>query len=356
MALESPKPVSDPAYHHRESSLTPPVFFGRDAERLGLAGIRADTPEGRQVYMNLFAGYTTAPDGERADRLPKYMHPKRRGAFEMIVSDPKDSSVLGEVAGDTRIEGVRLKARAAVAGYIEKHAEVKVTKKAEAEKCRPKTGRKAWRKTEGLIMVGWDHPATRAGDPNRHWHLVVMNLSHDRQEGIWKGIDLYHVDKAAASKVYRDAMRKGLHELGYKTRAKGSEYEIVGVPAEVKAKFSSRRNGIAGKIEEFEGKTGKSLSKEAKRKFGVYDRPEKGPDMPLADRQKAWRARLSPDQFAAVMGVVRKAYQRVKERVFEKSLSRWHEGIAQHASKLRDSVAFQEPEVPVRSRDNARSR
>lgn len=355
MAIESPQPVKDPHYHYGEASLTPPVFFGNGAERLGIAGMRADTPEGKQVYMNLFEGYTTGNDGERIDVL-HYRRKDRRGAFQYVITDPKDPSILREIGGDTRIDGLREKARAAAADYIERNAEVKVTKKSELGKVKPKVGRLVRRKTDNLVMVMWTHGATRDGDPSNHGHLVVFNISHDQKESVKKGIELYHVGTAKVAKVYRDAMKKGLNELGYKTRPKGNEYEIVGVPAEVKAPFSSRTNRINERIEDFEQKKGIKLMPEAKRKFSKFDIPEKQPNITHEERRKGWIARLTTPQFKAIVGVVSKAMAVVRQRILDRDFSRWQGDISRHASKLRSNMILHETEAPERSRNNGRSR
>lgn len=344
MAVEAPRPIKDRDYHFREDSLTPPVFFGHEAERQGIAGIRADTSEGKTIYMNLFDGYATGENGEREDLL-HYRHPKRRGAFEYVVSDPKDPSIYGEVLGDNRIESVRLKARALVARFIEENAEVKVTKQSEIEKFKPKVGKLVRRKTNSLAMVGWDHVGTRESDPGRHWHLVAFNISHDKREGKNKAIELYHIDKPKLTRIYRDAMRKGLHELGYKTKREGNEYRIVGTPPEVKALFSRRTNGINDKIAKFEEKTGKELKVEKKKKFSSFDIPEKSPNMPLPERRKGWLSRLTDSQKQSLANVVSKAKKSVTR-------SRWRSGLQNHL----DNIRRQSVDRPIERSRNERER
>ncbi len=343
--------MADAKYFLKETTLTPPVFFGQGAERLGIAGLRIDTKEGHRVYLNLFDGYATDGNGERDAKLPKYMHPERRGAFQIVTNDPKDVSIAGEVAGDTRIESVRLKAREAVARYVEENAQVKVTKKAEIAQSDAKV--KGWkrpeRKSGNLVMAWFDHAGSREGDPARHGHLVVFNLSEDKKEGIWKAVELRYVDRPTLSKIYRDTMRQGLNELGYKTKRVGNEYEIVGVPAEVKAEFSRRRTSISAKNADYEEFNGKKASPKAKHRAGLYDRPEKPDNMPLEDRRKGWLARMTGAQRSAVASVVSKARHSVKA-------SRWRKGVHNCVAKLRRIGMVRTSDSVDRNRNHGYSR
>lgn len=355
MAIEQVRPIRNPEYYLEEQSLTPSVWRGEAAKLLGIEGQQVD----RDTYLNLFYGWTTDQDGNRDQRLPKYMHPDRRGAFDLTANDPKSVSIASEVGQDSRIDAVREKAREAVEKEVERQARVRVTKKAEVEASKakmPKGWKRPERRPENLAMFWADHPANRMNDPHRHGHLIVMNLSYDRQEKTWKALELGHLDQQKIADVYRDTMIKGLNQLGYKTKRAGKEYEIVGVPAEVKAEFSRRHTAIKGLESEMEAKVGKPMGSKAKGKLSVYDRPEKPADMPLPERQKGWRARLSPGQLKAITRIVDKAKAVVRERKMFTGFARWQADIARHASKLRSSVITPETESPERSRNDGRSR
>lgn len=351
MAVESPQAVDDKLYHFREQSITPPVFFGYEARRLGIEGIRADSEIGKKIYLNLFDGYSSDAEGNRDKDLLGYRRGKRNGAYEIITNDPKDPTLLAMVAGDERINNLILRARAAVAKYVEESIEVRVTKKSEIEKdgeeFKPKIGFRPWRKTNSLVMVWWDHPGTRDGDPGRHGHLTILNISHDAKQGTTKSIDFHDYKKAKATEIYRDTMIDGLKQLGYKCEKEGNEYRIAGVQPELRALYSRRSSSINERIAEHERKTGKSLSPASKRKFGYYDRPEKSADMPLADRQRSWIARMTTTQFDGLRAVV----SRAKGAVLR---SQWHQKARGHIDKLYQQ-AIRIPEQ-IHERSQGRSR
>jgi conjugative relaxase-like TrwC/TraI family protein len=329
MAMEMIRVVRDPNYYLEEASINTPTFEGNGAKLLGISG-EPITPES---FTRVFNGYT--PEGIR---LPKYMHPHRRGAFEITVNLPKCGSVMNQLAQDSRIDEVLGKAADAVALTVQKHARVKVTKKSEVEKSKAKMP-KGWkypeRKPDNLIWVSFDHAASRAGDPHRHRHMVFMNLSYDRQEKTWKGIELRYVDQPALSKLFRDETIKGLRQLGYKVKPQGKEYEIVGVPAEVKAEFSRRHNQIKEIEREYDSRsTGKPMSSKERSKLSLYHRPEKAL-VATEERRASWLSRISPQQFSQLTDLVRKAKDAVvKARIgrrMSKALDFSREMVQEHA-------------------------
>lgn len=349
MAIEQVRAIRNAEYYLQETSLTPSVWKGNAAKLIGIHG----QPVDRDTFLNLFAGYTTDEDGFRDKKLPKYMHPDRRGAFDLTANNPKSVSIMSEVGQDSRIDSVIQKAREAVEKEVEMQARVRVTRKADIEASKakmPKGWRRPERRPQNLAMFWADHPASRLNDPARHGHLVIMNLSYDKQEKTWKALELGHLDQQKIADIYRDTMRKGLNELGYKTKAVGKEYEIVGVPAEIKGMFSRRHTAIKELEVDYEGRTGKPMGSKAKGKLSVYRRPEKPKDIPLPSRRAGWLSRMTEAQRKVVAGVVNRAKAAVKNRSF----SHWQQGIARHAEKLRQNAITQEP--IERSRDHGRDR
>jgi conjugative relaxase-like TrwC/TraI family protein len=316
MAVEQIRPVRDPNYYLAEPTLNAPTFRGNGARLLGIEG-ETVTPH---AFTSLFAGYT--PEGVR---LPKYMHRDRRGAFEVTVNLTKCGSIMGMLAGDSRVQGVLEGVGEQVAGYIEKNARVRVTKRSEVEKSKAKMP-KGWkypeRKPENLVWAGFVHPTSREGDPHLHLHLVFYNLSLDRQEGTWKAIETRYIDQPQMGELARKATIKGLRQLGYKVRSDGKQFEIVGVPAEVKAEFSRRHKQIREIESEYQQRAGgKAMSSKERSKLSLYRRPSKAV-VDLRQRHKQWLSRLSPDQFRRLTNLVKAAREAVRSARMRRNLSR----------------------------------
>ena len=99
----------------------------------------------------------------------------------------------------------------------------------------------------GMVGAAFVHHTSRAGDPQLHTHVLVANATPG-PDGRWTGIDsagLFAHAKAATA-VYQALLRRGLVErlgLSFELSGDGTG-DIVGVPAEVRAKFSKRRAAI----------------------------------------------------------------------------------------------------------------
>ena len=106
--------------------------------------------------------------------------------------------------------------------------------------------------TLGLIATAYDHYDSRSGDPQLHTHVVIANKvqGEDRK---WRALDgrPMHQAVVAVSEHYNavlaDRMTRALG-VGWEQRERGRDrnpaWEIVGVPDELIAEFSSRSAAI----------------------------------------------------------------------------------------------------------------
>lgn len=114
--------------------------------------------------------------------------------------------------------------------------------------------------TTGLIAAAFDHRDSRAGDPNLHTHLVISNkVQAIAADGVprWLALDgtpLHHAT-VAASELYNTRLEAlTIAKLGVdfaETAAKPGKRpvrEIVGIPAELIEKYSSRSAAIDHRV------------------------------------------------------------------------------------------------------------
>ncbi len=238
-----PLRTSDPARYYIEAvSLgaeeyylsrgeVPGRWLGRCSEALGLAGtVDADD------LRSLLAG--RRPDG--GDLRDGWV---LRPGYDATFSAPKSVSVLYALGDRDDVRAVVAAHDAAVAGaigYLERHA------------CRVRRGGIHGRGVRfeaggGMVAAAFVHHTSRAGDPQLHTHVLIANATPG-PDGRWTGIDsagLFAHAKAATA-VYQALLRRGLVErlgLSFELSGDGTG-DIVGVPAEVRAKFSKRRAAI----------------------------------------------------------------------------------------------------------------
>ncbi|WP_168991348.1 MobF family relaxase, partial [Mycobacterium attenuatum] len=110
---------------------------------------------------------------------------------------------------------------------------------------------------EGLIFTAWTHRDSRAGDPDLHTHLVVSaKVATIDRNGVrrWRALDAQPLHRltVAASELYNTRIEHHLSsrlawvfaEIKPPERGKRPVREVVGVPQELLALWSSRRAEI----------------------------------------------------------------------------------------------------------------
>ncbi len=106
--------------------------------------------------------------------------------------------------------------------------------------------------TRGLIATAYDHYDSRAADPQLHTHVVIANKVQG-EDGKWRSLDgrPMHQAVVAISEHYNAVLADHLTRslgVGWEQRERGRDrnpaWEIIGVPNELIAEFSSRSAAI----------------------------------------------------------------------------------------------------------------
>ncbi|NUR03819.1 MAG: relaxase domain-containing protein [Streptomyces sp.] len=239
--------------------------------------------------------------------------------FDIVFAPVKSAAVLWALdeRGDVRaaVRAAHEAARDAAIELLEEHAAF------------TRTGDvgQAQIATRGLIAAAFDHYDSRAGDPNLHTHVAVSNkvLGVD---GKWRSLDaraLYAMT-VAASEFYNTRFEVELSArlgVGFAARSdtpKGKEpvREIVGVPEEFIAHYSSRRSQIEARydqlVREYRREHGHDPSRSTAhmlaRQANLDTREGKKAARSLEEMRADWRQSLTeahgPDAVARVMAAV----------------------------------------------------
>lgn len=328
MGVEFGNVARDANYYLSQQSLTPTTFQGKTAKMLGIEG-KWDEEQFRRLW-----------DGQHPES-GRMLHGMRNvanrvNAIDITFNHDKGSSVLRLLAKDERMEDVAKKARRKAMRMVEQQATVKV-RKASAPK--PKL-RFPERHTGNILFVEFTHPDNRDGWAHWHTHVTVINATCDTQEGQFKTVNLFHLDKAAISDVYHREFAKGMRKLGYDAKWDGKTLEVGGVDKELCDAFSTgskRAKATEARYAE------KGLSPQGKRKVQLFDRPDKSPDMPLEARRRLWTERIRPDQFTGLSDLVKKAKSAVRRIA-------WRDNARMVVDRVRQTSMVRQ--VPERSRGN----
>lgn len=189
--------------------------------------------------------------------------------WEMTYAAPKSVSVVWATASPEQ--------RAAIAGA--QAAAVAVTMDyAERNLVYVRRGHAGavWERPAATVSAVYDHGASRSGDPHLHAHVVLANVAK-RQDGTWGTLEsrqLFRHQKELGA-LYRAELSARLRGMGYSIEAtKGGEFEIAGVPKELRQELSSRHDQVAGNRREIAG-GGKATAAQEELAW-AKDRPDKG--------------------------------------------------------------------------------
>ena len=214
---------------------TPGRWMGSASALLGLDG-EVDAQDLRAVLEGRSPVDGTRLIQARKDRVP---------GFDLTFSAPKSVSVLFGLGDPDTVRAVRAahdRSVDAALGWLEREA------------CVSRRGIDGVEQIpgDGFAAAGFVHRTSRAGDPQLHTHVLVANLTRC-DDGRWRTLHGGPVfwQARTAGYLYKAQLR---HELTARLGVvwgpvhKGAA-EIIGVPAELCALFSTRRREIQDELD-----------------------------------------------------------------------------------------------------------
>jgi conjugative relaxase-like TrwC/TraI family protein len=201
-------------------------------------------PLGRAAWIDPPACRVAGAKGRRV--------PRTVAGFDLTFSAPKSVSVAWALADRPtrqRIFAAHVAALQFVIGYAEREVITTRTGK----------GGVVSEPVRGVVGAAFDHWDSRAGDPQLHTHVVVMNRVQAASDGGWRTLDSRALFKAnvALSELYNGALMDLLTaELGWawqpqqRARSASPTWEVGGVATALRQEFSQRLSAINAATEE----------------------------------------------------------------------------------------------------------
>ncbi len=243
----------------------PGQWAGRSAALLGLSG-EVDADDMAVLYGRFVVPFTAG--GPQESVLGRSVSARVRAdgsvleptaALDVTFSPSKSVSLLWALSSDLQVRDSVIDAHeAAVATaleYLDAHAS------------HTRTGAGGVRRVEsgGFVIAQFRHrtarstvPGERVGDPQLHSHCAILNRVRG-VDGVWRTLDsrAIHRHAHAAGAIYAAELERLLSErLGVSWErpwARTPMREIVGIPAELRARFSSRRAAVLSTYGRLEG-------------------------------------------------------------------------------------------------------
>ena len=227
-----------------EEGKTPGVWAGELAGDLGLSG---------PVTAEAFARLAEGQDPQTGEQLIKHrdtikteagLEVGHRAGWDLTISAPKTVSLTALVGGDARVREAHRSAVRDALSEAEKYIQARMG------------GLQPPQTTGKMIAATFEHDTARpAGGypaPQLHTHVVVFNMTQDRDTGQARSLqphELFRIQSLVTA-VYQNRLEHDLRRLGYRIeRGANHAPEIAGYTAEYRAAESLRSQQINALME-----------------------------------------------------------------------------------------------------------
>ena len=268
------------SYYTRDGQEFAGYWYGKGAERLGLAGKKVMD----EVFVSLLNNRHPVSGGQITPR----MRDDRRPGFDLTFNAPKSVSLVYARTKDDRIIQAFRQMHLDVIAEMERDAAARVRLNGQKDGNRL-TGNLAW--AENIHLTA--RPVGGIPDPHLHSHCYVLNMTFDGLEDRWKALEMRRICDEADyyNRVAVKRLAENLQKLGLEIVFTKDSLEIVGVSKELRDKFSKRTKTI----EEYAAAHGVT-DPEQKAKIAVLTREKKAKNMLLSEMEPFWWASLTPDE------------------------------------------------------------
>jgi conjugative relaxase-like TrwC/TraI family protein len=180
------------------------------------------------------------------------------GSFDLTFSPSKSVSVAWAL-GDPETRDIIYRCHQEAIKYVLDYAEREVFR------VRAGANGVVVDETNGVVAAAFTHFDSRAGDPQLHDHVVILNRAQSARDGVWRTLDSRSIFSSTVelSELHQGVLSDLLtRELGWDFDARtrrhsdAPKWEVAGVSDKLIARFSQRSTGIENEsnrlIEQFE--------------------------------------------------------------------------------------------------------
>jgi conjugative relaxase-like TrwC/TraI family protein len=282
-------------------------WVGEGARLLGVSG--KSIAAGDKAFENL--RQNRLPDG--SGRLTARKGQNRVCFFDFQVSAQKSVSVMAITLGDERLAQAHRRAADKAFGELERFAAVQANHGREGRHNQI---------TGNVCAARFCHTASRALDPQLHEHFVTVNGTYDVATGQWKALTEKEMLLAVryAGKVYQNELACEVRRLGYELeeirdrQGAITGYEIKGVSASIRERFSKRRAEVERGIAAFRQEHGREPTPGETHVITTETRNAKLAEATTEQVLRWQRAELSAEELRALEKLKAEAMRRAAER------------------------------------------
>lgn len=298
---------------------------GRGAEMLNLNG---DIHAGDTAFERL----RNNRHPETGEKLTPRDGDGRVRFFDFQCSAQKSVSIMAVTMGDSRLIGAHDQAARIAFAELERFAATQANSALTRNN----------RLTGNVVAAVFRHTASRALDPQVHTHHVIANATWDEKSNSWRALTEFEMVRAIryAGKVYQNEMAKACLQLGYSIdiaqddKGHTTGFEISGISAELRERFSKRRAEVEQGIEDFRQKHGRMPTTAEVHQITCDSRNAKLTEITTPEVIQAQRRQLSPAEATTLEGLKTVAQRRENAQLHEPGFARESECLRLAASHL----------------------
>jgi conjugative relaxase-like TrwC/TraI family protein len=270
--------------YYSRGSQTTGQWFGAGAAKLGLSG---------DVRKSDFIALCDNVNPQTGDTLTARKRSEHRRIFyDLTIAPPKSVSLAALIGLDRLVVKAHDEAVAVAMKEFEHYAATRVRVGQSSED----------RFTDSLVATTFRHDTSRELDPQLHTHCLLFNATFDPIEKKWKALQNFEILKAQKyiDNAYQHELTRELRKRGYTVEHNNrGSFEIVGIGADLVAKFSKRHRAIAGSLDKLiaeRPELARGNQKDMREIIAHAERPDKVELKPTA-RLAHWENQLIPAEF-----------------------------------------------------------
>lgn len=219
--------------------------YGRLRQAVGLG-------ETQYITDEAFARVASNRHAVTGEQLTERMRGGRRAGYDAVFNAPKSVSIQALLGGDERL--------------ILAHEKAVDEALQEFEACACHQSGQGINKryvTSGRIVAAvFRHGESRALDPHLHSHAFIFNVTQNAQGRLMAVESSVIFERTRyLTEVYRNALAREVHRLGYAIERRSHGFELVGISPELLERFSKRAQQRDAAIALREAELGRELSR-----------------------------------------------------------------------------------------------
>jgi conjugative relaxase-like TrwC/TraI family protein len=263
--------------------------YGRLCPAVGLEETKSITDEA-------FARVASNHHAVTGEQLTERMKNSRRAGFDAVFSAPKSVSIQAFLGGDELLLAAHERAVNQALQELEAYA------------CN-QDGQgisKRYMPSGKIAAAVFRHGESRALDPHLHSHVFIFNVTESSSEpGRLLALESSAIFERTKflTEVYRNALAREIHWLGYAIERRDHGFELAGVAPELLARFSKRAQQRDAALAVREAELGRELTRDEIAVLVRENREKKRYELTPAEVRQRQIAQVSDDELAQLRGL-----------------------------------------------------